>query len=444
MGLQSVMSVKRRLSDGNCIAAYKNKKLMAFWSEELKDEDEEISDEDIDAEFEDEEDEDEEMDSDETPGGDSTLPSIGCLTKINNMDTSSTYSYDKPGYEAESNENLPHCRYSGYPHQLWSNPSETVSDPSYTSAYQDSAIMTKSHKPSHYTSSPWQSPAYNPSYSSDQPPRCTVTTDSSGNKRIEEAGKSYLEIGSYNTYSNGIKHVPQRHNQCSNRQNTTWTFSNHPFRQPQKTSCYSHKRLEVLNISLWKLKRFRSSGNYSELSLHKSVLICNTLRSIEREMEREGMKVQPVSEKQDSRHSGMELGGAPGGFCPTPNYQMLPPPVSVDNPPVYHPIGSNFMLTNSYNHDDKDSSEDSESINWSSVLSLSTQSDMDVTSDSGVNDLLSSSRTSSSSVSSYSSDQHMCDTEAWKLTPINADTLLPPSSPEVDPLESLMKVMVGI
>ena len=422
MGLQSVIpvAVKRKLSETNCISADKNKKLMAFWSEELKDEDEEISDDDadIDAEFEDDEDDDDEdMDSDEE-AGDTTLPAIQCLTKLNGMDS---YSYDKPGYEADSNDNLPQCRYSGYNgNPLWSNDSYSYSSDS--SLKRDYSV-NKPTSPVCGYSSPWQNTSYAHTYEQSTPynsKRRTLPTDPSGNKRFEEEGKSYLEIGSCNTYSNGIKPVPQRHSNCSLNRGNSW-FNSQQYRPTPKVSCYSHQRLEVLNISMWKLKRFRSSGSYSELSLHKSVLICNTLRSIEREMEREGMKLQPVTSPSESRHLSMEMASGPGpaGSCPTPSYQMLTP-LPMDNPPVYHPI-----LTSTSYTDDKDDDEDS--INWSSVLSLSTQSDMDVTSDSGISDLLPSSRTSAAALTTpaalcYGGPMDM-DTESWKLTPLNTECM---------------------
>ncbi|XP_032777648.2 LOW QUALITY PROTEIN: myb-like protein AA [Daphnia magna] len=49
--------------------------------------------------------------------------------------------------------------------------------------------------------------------------------------------------------------------------------------------CYRHQRLSVLSLSMLKLNRYRQC---SDPSLHRSVLICNTLRHIEDEMEREG------------------------------------------------------------------------------------------------------------------------------------------------------------
>lgn len=50
----------------------------------------------------------------------------------------------------------------------------------------------------------------------------------------------------------------------------------------------SHQRQSIFNISMCKLSRFRQSP---DPSLLRSVLICNTLRNIERDMERDGIRL---------------------------------------------------------------------------------------------------------------------------------------------------------
>jgi hypothetical protein len=52
--------------------------------------------------------------------------------------------------------------------------------------------------------------------------------------------------------------------------------------------CFVRQRQQIFNISMCKLNRFRQSP---DPSLLRSVLICNTLRTLERELEREGIKI---------------------------------------------------------------------------------------------------------------------------------------------------------
>lgn len=81
--------------------------------------------------------------------------------------------------------------------------------------------------------------------------------------RCEENGKSYLELGAS---------PPARTRCCDGR--TRWCH----------VPCYRQRRLAVLNLSMCKLARYRQC---SDPSLRRSVLICNTLRRLEREMESE-------------------------------------------------------------------------------------------------------------------------------------------------------------
>lgn len=81
--------------------------------------------------------------------------------------------------------------------------------------------------------------------------------------RCEENGKSYLELGAT---------PPVRTRCCDGR--TRWCH----------VPCYRQRRLAVLNLSMCKLARYRQC---SDPSLRRSVLICNTLRRLEREMEAE-------------------------------------------------------------------------------------------------------------------------------------------------------------
>ncbi|KAF3419914.1 hypothetical protein E2986_12022 [Frieseomelitta varia] len=117
-------------------------------------------------------------------------------------------------------------------------------------------------------------------------------------------------------------------------------------------ACYRQRRLAVLNISMCKLARYRQ---FPDPSLHRSVLICNTLRHLEREMERDR--------------------------SPPPMEPVIPAPIAQLQPPEQGRLTPFPMPPTSSNETDADSgigdSDDSRSINWGSVLSLSSQSPLD-------------------------------------------------------------------
>lgn len=121
----------------------------------------------------------------------------------------------------------------------------------------------------------------------------------------DENGKSYLELGAnavsgavqpewrptWPTSGNNTCHsnqqlhhnapVPQTHVKSCSKCGNVLTNGGQ-----QQQPCYKHQRLSVLSLSMHKLNRYRQC---SDPSLHRSVLICNTLRCIEDEMEREGL-----------------------------------------------------------------------------------------------------------------------------------------------------------
>ncbi|KAH0949281.1 hypothetical protein HN011_003501, partial [Eciton burchellii] len=113
-------------------------------------------------------------------------------------------------------------------------------------------------------------------------------------------------------------------------------------------ACYRQRRLTVLNISMCKLARYRQ---FPDPSLHRSVLICNTLRHLEREMERDR--------------------------SPPPMEPVVPAPITQLQPPEQGRLTPFPVLPTSSGETDVDSgigdSDDSRSINWGSVLSLSTE-----------------------------------------------------------------------
>lgn len=94
--------------------------------------------------------------------------------------------------------------------------------------------------------------------------------------RCAENGKSYFELGSSSSYcsSNRLCNNGMMKNCCEGRNNLWCTTK----------QCYKEKRLKMMNLSMFKLARFRQA---SDQSLYRSVLICNTLKSLEKEIELE-------------------------------------------------------------------------------------------------------------------------------------------------------------
>ena len=152
--------------------------------------------------------------------------------------------------------------------------------------------------------------------------------------RREENGKSYLELGS--SY--------RANERCCEGSRSSWCR--------RGRACYRQRRLAVLNISMCKLARYRQ---FPDPSLHRSVLICNTLRYLEREMERDR--------------------------SPPPMEPVMPAPMAQLQPPEQGRLTPFPLAASSSAETDVDSgigdSDDSRSINWGSVLSLSSQSPLD-------------------------------------------------------------------
>ncbi|XP_037813207.1 uncharacterized protein LOC119604580 isoform X1 [Lucilia sericata] len=130
--------------------------------------------------------------------------------------------------------------------------------------------------------------------------------------RCAENGKSYLELGCsspiQNVTNNTVPassptpfvglHVaaPAPHETrlplkrcCDGR--GSWCGSN--------KSCYKDIRLKIRNLSMFKLSRFRQ---VSEQSLYRSVLICNTLKRIDREIEAEAKELHQAAAQVAQQH----------------------------------------------------------------------------------------------------------------------------------------------
>lgn len=112
--------------------------------------------------------------------------------------------------------------------------------------------------------------------------------------RCAENGKSYTELGTYTFFnSNTTRHIKRccdgKNNWCNNKQ------------------CYKEKRIRMMNLSMFKLSRFRQA---SDQSLYRSVLICNTLKAIEKEIDTEKRQVHQIRRQlsQIGRGNNIMLG----------------------------------------------------------------------------------------------------------------------------------------
>ncbi|OAD53932.1 hypothetical protein WN48_08608 [Eufriesea mexicana] len=188
--------------------------------------------------------------------------------------------------------------------------------------------------------------------------------------RREENGKSYLELGS--SY--------RANERCCEGSRSSWCR--------RGRACYRQRRLAVLNISMCKLARYRQ---FPDPSLHRSVLICNTLRHLEREMERDR--------------------------SPPPMEPVIPAPIAQLQPPEQGRLTPFPMPPTSSNETDADSgigdSDDSRSINWGSVLSLSSQSPLDPLNNNELLDV------------DIGPDLDLDFMPGWKLTPLNYEGTRP-------------------
>lgn len=158
--------------------------------------------------------------------------------------------------------------------------------------------------------------------------------------RCEENGKSYLELGAS---------PPVRTRCCDGR--TRWCH----------VPCYRQRRLAVLNLSMCKLARYRQC---SDPSLRRSVLICNTLRRLEREME---------AEPPEPSYPALPEMTAPYRPSPVqePSYEQSLRDMNCSGRAT--PFPSTAPDTDSGLGDD----EMTRPINWGSVLSLSSQTDLE-------------------------------------------------------------------
>lgn len=171
-----------------------------------------------------------------------------------------------------------------------------------------------------------------------QPPQQTI--------RCEENGKSYLELGAS---------PPVRTRCCDGR--TRWCH----------VPCYRQRRLAVLNLSMCKLARYRQC---SDPSLRRSVLICNTLRRLEREME---------SEPPEPSYSATLPELLPNRVEPNRTFSVPEPHYEQSLREMACSSGRATPFPTAAPDTDSGLGDDdlTRPINWSSVLSLSSQTGLE-------------------------------------------------------------------
>lgn len=250
------------------------------------------------------------------------------------------------------------------------------------------------------------------------------------NQRIEcaENGKSYLQLGTVNQQSH--HHLPVTP-VIQPKPNMVYRRPIPPFRnallpapptarpicdhsnclQKKSSNCYKNTRSRMMNMSLHKLHLARTNH---EGCLRRSVLICNLLRHIEEETEKENQNQQHHDTNLYDNHamdvdpfwaaqppSGPPVSAPPATMTPS-QYHLTtgsppppplpsspaPPPPSAAAPGTYDgtlkDFNSTFRVATPFAspaHPDEDSAigedEDRDGINWGSVLSLSNQSELD-------------------------------------------------------------------
>lgn len=158
--------------------------------------------------------------------------------------------------------------------------------------------------------------------------------------RCEENGKSYLELGA----------SPSVRTRCCDGR-TRWCH----------IPCYRQRRLAVLNLSMCKLARYRQC---SDPSLRRSVLICNTLRRLEKEME---------SDPPEPSYSIPEV-PPPSRLSPVPenNYEQ-----SLREMTASSGRATPFPSAVPDNDSGIGEEEATRPINWGTVLSLTSQTDLE-------------------------------------------------------------------
>ena len=168
------------------------------------------------------------------------------------------------------------------------------------------------------------------------------------NQTVECDGKSYIQLGA----------VPPRR---------------------ERSQLYRYQRFTVLHATMVKLSRHR---RMVDPPLRKSVLLFNTMRHIERELEQEGLSLAAAFNPH-------HFDSGPLTLDPPPPPQTPPPPAVPAPPPAVAAVTASPCGDSGFGEDE---------INWSSVLSLSSQPELEL--------------------------PPLDGQPGWQLTPLSADDVL--------------------
>jgi len=276
------------------------------------------------------------------------------------------------------------------------------------------------------------------------PPSATYTFLDQSNPRIEcdENGKSYLQLGTFNHHLPVTPVIQPKPTTLSPRRpvhsfrplprppNPTPPCDHSACLSRRNSPCYRQQRSRMLNVSLHKLHMARQR---TDSNLRRSVLICNMLRHIEEESDQEARE-QEVTFSQQQHHdapgespywTNLNNHGSVNSYVSqSPN----PYRDSYSNSEGFEPPLKDFNSAFRQSPASSDSSdsgiEEDRGINWSSVLSLSSQSDLDPLNNNSFTDSWSSGSPGSGEFTEVDLSRHSFDDINWKLTPVSADDVL--------------------
>lgn len=186
----------------------------------------------------------------------------------------------------------------------------------------------------------------------------------------------------------------------------------------------------MLNMSLHKLHMARQRA---DSNLCRSVLICNMLRYIEEESEQEQREQEATfaSQQESPYWNNLNNQNLNSFAPPTPAHPYRENSYSQSSTDGFEAPLKDFNsafrqtpvpLLPTPVEPNEVGSEEERGINWSSVLSLSSQSDLDPINN---NSFTTESWTpSSQELTDVDLSQHSFDDINWKLTPVSADDVL--------------------
>ena len=272
------------------------------------------------------------------------------------------------------------------------------------------------------------------------------------NPRIEcdENGKSYLQLGTFNHHLPVTPVLQPKPTTLTPRRPVFRPAPPPPARPPNPTPpcdhsacltrrvspCYRQQRSRMLNVSLHKLHIARQR---TDSNLRRSVLICNMLRHIEEESDLEAREQEATFSQHHHQPDQAEQPYWTNLNSPAPaNSYVAQSPAPYRDQHGYNSSTESFEpplkdfnsafrqtpLPGLGGHPEVESGvEEDRGINWSSVLSLSSQSDLDPLNNNSFSDSWSGSP-GSGDLTDVDLSQHTFDDISWKLTPVSADDVL--------------------